>query len=64
MPIRASREEKLHAERWREAHNWEMALVLAFQQAGYSRDESRRMAEAHRRGELLTSGHNGGPPLD
>jgi len=53
-----------HKREWADAHNWEMALVLALQKAGYSRDQSRRMAEAYRRGEPMLTNDNGGPPLD
>jgi len=58
--------EKQHAPRWTEAHNLEMALVLALERHGYSRSESRRLAEMHRAGVPLPIqiGHNGGPPLD
>lgn len=62
--MRASFAEKQHEPIWRDAHNSEMSLVLALQRAGYSRDASRRMAEAHRRGEPLLTNHNGGPSLD
>jgi hypothetical protein len=53
-----------HKQEWITAHNWEMALVLTLQRAGYSRDQSRRMAEAYRRGDPMLTNDNGGPILD
>jgi hypothetical protein len=64
MPIRPSHEERLHAVRWRDAHDREMSLVLALERAGYSRNESRRVAENHRAGIPLAIGANRGPALD
>jgi hypothetical protein len=61
--MRASFEERQHARRWRDGHDHEMSLVLAFEQAGYNRAQSRHMAERHRLGEPVLSNHNGGPPL-
>ena len=62
--MRASFQEIQHAINWTDRHNSEMSLALALQRAGYTRDQSRRMVEAHRRGEPLQLGDNGGPPLD
>jgi len=42
----------------------EIATALSFQKAGYSRDESRRMAARHMDGEPVMLNHNGGPSLD
>jgi hypothetical protein len=56
--------ERQHDMNWRDANDCEMSLVLAFERAGYSRDQSRKMAERHRIGEPALSNHNGGPPLD
>lgn len=56
--------EQQHDAKWRDDHRCEMSLVIAFERAGYSRDQSRHMAERHRIGEPLLSNHNGGPPLD
>ena len=54
----------MHDIAWLDGHCREMSLVLAFERAGYSRDQSRRMAEHHRIGDPVLSNHNGGPPLD
>jgi hypothetical protein len=54
------------AREWGDRHASEMSLVLALQTAGYSRDESRRMAARHMAGEPIEPsrlGHNGGPAL-
>lgn len=56
--------EQQHEAEWRERHDHEMSLVLAFERAGYSRDQSRRMAERYRTCEPILSNHNGGPPLE
>ena len=56
--------EQQHDRNWRDAHDYDMSLVLAFERAGYSRDQSRRMAEQHRIGAAILQNHNGGPPLD
>ena len=61
---RPSFEERQHSIRWADSHNTEMSLILALERMGYSRNESRRMAEAHRTGQTLQLGHNGGPLLD
>jgi hypothetical protein len=52
------------AREWADRHASEMSLILALQAAGYSRDESRRMAARHMAGEPIMQGHNGGPALD
>ena len=62
--MRASFQEMQHETKWRDDHLRYMSVALAFQRAGYSRDESRRMAERHRIGEPVLAGHNGGPALD
>ena len=62
--MRASFEERQHDDRWRDNHLLYMANVLAFQRAGYGRDESRRMAERHRIGEPILNRHNNGPELN
>lgn len=56
--------EQQHDARWLAGHHQEMSLVLAFERAGYSRDQSRRMAERYRTDEPLLTNHNGGPPLN
>lgn len=56
--------ERQHDTKWRDDTDREMSLVLAFERAGYTRDQSRRMAERHRIGESPLSNHNGGPELD
>ncbi len=62
--MRSSFAEKQHAPLWLDRQNSEMSLVLAFERAGYSRDQARRMAEQHRIGAPLLTNHNGGPLLD
>jgi hypothetical protein len=52
------------AREWADRHAAEMSLILAFQAAGYNRNESRQIAARHMARESIILGHNGGPPLE
>ncbi len=56
--------ERRHNDKWSNDHNSEMSLILALERAGYTRDQARRMAEAHRTGAPILASHNDGPTLE